>query len=68
MEYVESLVSGAVYGTESGEQVATVEGDWRGLVEIFMEDETKEMMLDIRNWTKPSMEKIVPSVALQFAP
>ena len=49
MEYVESLVSGAVYGTESGEQVATVEGDWRGLVEIFKEDATKELMCSLNS-------------------
>ena len=62
----ESSVSGVVFGTKTGEQVATVGGDWRGLVEIFEDDGTKEMMLDMRNWIKPSMEKIVPSVALQL--
>jgi hypothetical protein len=59
-------VGAGVFGTKTGEQVATVGGDWRGLVEIFKEDGTKEMMLDMRNWTKPSMEKNVPTVALQL--
>ena len=54
------------YGTESGEQVAIVGGDWIGLVEIFKGRGTKEVMLDMSNWIKPSLEKIVPSVALQL--
>ena len=38
----ESLVHGEVYDTESGVQVATIGGDWRGLVKLSYEDSRKE--------------------------
>ena len=38
----ESLVHGIVYDTESGEQVATVGGNWRRLVELYKDDVSME--------------------------
>ena len=61
----ESLVHGTVYCTETGEQVATVAGDWRGLVELCKDDEVKEVLLDMRDWSEPKASKIVPSIDLQ---
>jgi len=62
----ESLVRGNVFGTESSERVATVVGDWRGLVEMIKVDGTREDLLQMKDWRGPKADKVVPSVAVQI--
>merc|ERR1719369_615243 len=61
----EKCVSGSVIDGESDEVVATISGDWRGVVEICREGSEGEILLDMSGWNSPRCEKIVAPVSEQ---
>ena len=60
----ESFVSGTVFGGDSL-LVGRVEGDWREMVEIVREEGERMLLLDMKDWVKPRVKKVVPPVAKQ---
>ena len=62
----ESFIKGTVFEVGSGEPVASISGDWRGVVEVWREDDRRDVLLDMTDWSIPREEKVVAPVAEQL--